>query len=56
MSTSAILTLLTKKLRVDNNENNAKMAVVFRSISTVSNVTLQITVQFYFFNPMNECV
>ena len=42
-----------KKVSVDNNENNSKIPIMLRSIFTVSNVTLQIVVQFYFFNPMN---
>ena len=48
VSTSAILTLLTKNVRIDNNENNAKMPIMLRSISAASNVTLQNIVQFYF--------
>ena len=48
VSTSAIFTLLTKNVRIDNNENNAKMPIMLRSISAASNVTLQTIVQFYF--------
>ena len=42
-----------ENVRVDNNENNAKMSIMLRSISAVSDVTLQIIVQFYFFYPIN---
>ena len=42
-----------KKVRVDNNENYAKNTYHVKPISNVSNVTLQITVQFYFFNSVN---
>ena len=48
VSTSAIFTSLTKNVRIDNNENNAKMLIMLRSISAASNVTLQNIVQFYF--------
>ena len=40
-----------KKVRVDNNKNYAKSTV--KPTSNISNVTLQIIVQFYFFNPVN---
>ena len=42
-----------KKVRVDNNQNNSKMPIMLRSVDAVSNGTLQIIVQFYFFNPLN---
>ena len=53
VSTSEFLTLPTKKIRADNNENNAKMPIMLKPISEVSNITLQIIVQFYIFNLMN---
>ena len=51
VSTSAFLVLLTKTL--DNNENYVKNTNHLKQISSISNVTLQIIVQFYFFNRMN---
>ena len=42
-----------KKVRVDNNKSNAKMPIMWRLFSRLSNVTLEIIVQFYFFNTMN---
>ena len=51
VSTSAFLVLLAKTL--DNNENYVKNTNHLKQISSISNVTLQIIVQFYFFNRMN---
>ena len=44
VSTSAFIILLTKKVRVDNNDNYAKNTHHVKPVSEVSNVTLQIIV------------